>query len=92
VNGILHATVTLPREKSSYYPLDGKVCGPQSLCGCCGEEKYLALPGIEPGLSSPWLSQLLSIQVVTIFLKKYIYFMLLIFGTFFPYSILIKVN
>jgi hypothetical protein len=33
------------------YPLDKKLGGPQSQSGCCGEQKNLALRGIEPGLS-----------------------------------------
>jgi hypothetical protein len=37
-----------PQGKSPRYPLDRRLCGPQSRSGCCGEEKNLALPGIEP--------------------------------------------
>jgi hypothetical protein len=40
------------RRKSSLYPLDRRLCRPQSLLGHCGEEKNLALLGIEPRPSS----------------------------------------
>jgi hypothetical protein len=35
------------------YPLDRRLGGSQIRPGSCREEKNLALPGIEPGLSSP---------------------------------------
>jgi hypothetical protein len=38
-----------PRGKSTRYPFDRRVGGPQSRPGRCGEEKNLALPGIERG-------------------------------------------
>jgi hypothetical protein len=37
-----------PRGTSPQYQLDRRLGGPQSRSGCCGEEKKLALPGIEP--------------------------------------------
>jgi hypothetical protein len=43
-----------PRRKSSRYPLNRRVGGPQSRSGRSGEEKkYLSLPGIESRSSSP---------------------------------------
>jgi hypothetical protein len=50
VSGQLHATAGLPAGE---YPLYRRVGGPQSTPGRCGEEKNLALPGIEPSPSSP---------------------------------------
>jgi hypothetical protein len=47
-----------PRGKSPRHPLDRRLGGRQSRCGCCGEEKNLALPGIEPGPSSQSLYRL----------------------------------
>jgi hypothetical protein len=44
-----------PRRKSSGYPMDRRLGGPQSRSGRCREEKHFALPGIEPGPSSRWL-------------------------------------
>jgi hypothetical protein len=41
------------RGKSSRYSIDRRLDGPQSRSGRCGEEKNLALPGIETGTSSP---------------------------------------
>jgi hypothetical protein len=41
------------RGKSSLYPLDRRLDGPQSRSGRYGEGKDLALPGIEPGPRSP---------------------------------------
>jgi hypothetical protein len=46
------------RGKSPRYPLDRRLRGPQSPPKRCEEEKNLALPGIEPGPSSPLLYQL----------------------------------
>jgi hypothetical protein len=46
------------RVKSLWYPLDRRVGAPQSWSRHCGEEKNLALPGMEPGPSSPSLYQL----------------------------------
>lgn len=42
-----------PQGKISQYPSDISLCGPWSWFGCCGKEKNLVLPRIEPGLSSP---------------------------------------
>jgi hypothetical protein len=50
----LHTPAALPRGKSPRYPLDRRLGGPQSWSGRC-DEKNLALPGIEPGPSSPSL-------------------------------------
>jgi hypothetical protein len=37
------------RGNSALYPSDKKLCGPQSLCGCYGEEKNrLSIAGMEP--------------------------------------------
>jgi hypothetical protein len=46
------------RGKRSRYPLDSRLAGPQSRSESCGEEKNLALPGIEPGSSNPSLYRL----------------------------------
>jgi hypothetical protein len=51
-----------PPGKSPLYSLDRRLGGPQSRSGRCGEAKYLALPGIEPGPSSPYNK--LSIRVI----------------------------
>jgi hypothetical protein len=50
VSGQLHAPAALPPgKKSPWYPLDMKLCGPQSRSGRGGEEKNSQpLPGIEP--------------------------------------------
>jgi hypothetical protein len=42
-----------PLGKSPRYPLDRRLGESQSRSGRCGEEKHLALPGIEPEPSSP---------------------------------------
>jgi hypothetical protein len=47
-----------PRGSSPWYALGRRLGGPQSRSGSCGEEKSLALPGIEPGPSSLPLYQL----------------------------------
>jgi hypothetical protein len=53
VSGQLHAPAALsPGGKNPRYLLDIRLGGPQSLSGRCGEEKNLALPGIEAGPSS----------------------------------------
>jgi hypothetical protein len=39
VSGQLHAPAALPQEKSSRYPLDKRLGGPQSRSGRAGEEK-----------------------------------------------------
>jgi hypothetical protein len=49
VSGQLHAAGALARGKSHRYPLDRRLGGPQNWSGRCGEEKNLALPGIETG-------------------------------------------
>jgi hypothetical protein len=41
-----------PRGKSARHPYYTKLGGPQNRSRNCGEEKNLALPGIEPGSSS----------------------------------------
>jgi hypothetical protein len=43
-----------PRGKSPRYLMDRRVNGAQSRFGRCGEEKNLAMSGIEPGRSSPY--------------------------------------
>jgi hypothetical protein len=43
-----------PGGKSPQYPWDRRLGGPHSWLRHCGEEKNLALPGIKPGLSSPY--------------------------------------
>jgi hypothetical protein len=45
----------IARGRSPRYPLDRRLGGPQGQSGRCGEEKNLAVPGIEPGPSSPSL-------------------------------------
>jgi len=38
-----------PQGKSSQYPLDRRLAGPQSCCGCDGKEKnFQPLPEINP--------------------------------------------
>jgi hypothetical protein len=53
MSGQLHAPATLPPAKESRYSLDRRTGWPQNRSGRCGEEKNLALPGIEPWWSSP---------------------------------------
>jgi hypothetical protein len=54
-----HVVSFTPRPIYPPYPLDRKLCGPQSQYGCCGEEKNLfPLPGIEPWSPSLSLYQL----------------------------------
>jgi hypothetical protein len=49
VSGQLHAPAALPQRKSSWYPLDRNLGGPQSRSGRGGEEKdSQPPPGIEP--------------------------------------------
>jgi hypothetical protein len=43
----------LTRKKPPWYPFDRRIGGPQTRYGDYGEEKNLALPGIEPGPFSP---------------------------------------
>jgi hypothetical protein len=40
-----------PLGKSPWYPWGRRLGGPQSQSGCCGEERNLALLGIDPGPS-----------------------------------------
>jgi hypothetical protein len=40
-------------RKTLRYPFDRRLGGPQFRSEGCGERKILALPGIEPGNSSP---------------------------------------
>jgi hypothetical protein len=58
VNGRLHTLVALPPGKEPRYPSDRRLGGPQSQSGHCEEEENLAVPGTEPGPSSPSLYQL----------------------------------
>jgi hypothetical protein len=54
VNGQLHAPAALPPRKSSWYPLDRRLSGPQSRVGRRGEEKNSQpLPGLETPLTQP---------------------------------------
>jgi len=47
--GELHSSPCLPMGKSHWYPLDGRLSGPQSWSEHCREEKdTLLLPAIEP--------------------------------------------
>jgi hypothetical protein len=49
VRGQLHAPAALPQGKSPWYPLDRRLCGPQSRAARRGEEKNSQPPpGIEP--------------------------------------------
>jgi hypothetical protein len=48
-----------PRGKGRRYSLDRRLGGPQSRSGRWGEEKNLALPGMEPGRGRPARSPLL---------------------------------
>jgi hypothetical protein len=47
VSDQLHASAALPPEKLPWYPLNRRLGGLQSRSGRCGEERNLALPGIE---------------------------------------------
>jgi len=54
VSGQLHAPATLPQGKSSWYPLDRRLGGPQNRSGSGGKEKNSqALPGLEPPIIQP---------------------------------------
>jgi hypothetical protein len=51
VNDQFHSLATLPPERASQgptYPLSSSLGGPHSRSGNLGEQKYLALRGIEP--------------------------------------------
>jgi len=49
VSGQLHAPASLPPGKSPWYPVYGRLGGPQRKSGRGGEEKNSPLlPGIEP--------------------------------------------
>jgi hypothetical protein len=53
VSGQLHAPAVLPPAKLSSVPFDMRLGGPQSRCGCYGEEENLAsawnrTPTVEP--------------------------------------------
>jgi hypothetical protein len=52
VSGQLHGPVALSRGNHPRCPLDVRLVGPHSLSGRRGEKKNLAMPGVEPGLSS----------------------------------------
>jgi hypothetical protein len=48
VNGQLHASDDLPLRKKSQIPIGGRLRGPQSGSGSCGDDKdFLPLPGIK---------------------------------------------
>jgi hypothetical protein len=51
VSGQLRALAALPPGKAPP-PRDGWL-GPQNRPGCCGEERNLALPEVDPGSSRP---------------------------------------
>jgi len=54
VSGQLHAPAKLPLGKRPWYPLDRRLCKPQSQSGHSGKEKQsLTLPGIKPKSFSP---------------------------------------
>jgi hypothetical protein len=54
VSGQLHAPAALPPGKSPWYPLDRRLCGPQSRSGRGGEEKnFQSLPGVEHLIIQP---------------------------------------
>jgi len=55
VSGELHAPAALPPGKDPLYPLDTRLCGPQSWSGRGGEEKksHMSLLGIEHQSSGP---------------------------------------
>jgi hypothetical protein len=53
VSAQLHAPVTSTGGKITWYPLDRRMGGPQIRSRHCGREKNHALPGIQPGPSSP---------------------------------------
>jgi hypothetical protein len=46
VSGQLQGPAALPRRNRPRYPLDGRVGGPRSRSGRCGEEENLAPVGI----------------------------------------------
>jgi hypothetical protein len=49
MSGQLHALATLPQRKSTWYPLDRRLGGPQSCSGHWSEEKNSQPPpGIKP--------------------------------------------
>jgi hypothetical protein len=53
-SGQLHSLATLPQGKSSQYPLDRRLDGPQSQSGHGGEEKNSQpLPGLKPSFIQP---------------------------------------
>jgi hypothetical protein len=60
VSGQLHAA---GEEPPGIHCIGGWVGPPQGRSGRCGEEKNLALPGIELGPSSPYLYRLLNFGV-----------------------------
>jgi hypothetical protein len=71
MSGQLHALAVLSPEKELRYPLHRRLCGPKRGSGCCGEEKNLSLPRIEPRPYSPLaaaipkeLSRLLPTEIV----------------------------
>jgi hypothetical protein len=45
VSGQFHAQITLSLGKSPRYPVDRRLGGPHSQCGCCEEEKNLSPAG-----------------------------------------------
>jgi hypothetical protein len=54
----LHVPAALSPSKVARYPLDKRLGAPPSRSGYCGEQKNLALPGIEPRHSSQTLYRL----------------------------------
>jgi hypothetical protein len=54
VSGQIHAPAAFPQGKSSRFPLDRRLGGPQSRAGRGGEEKKSQpLPGFEPPIIQP---------------------------------------
>jgi hypothetical protein len=53
MSGQLHTLAALRRGNSPSYQFDRRLDRPWSRSGRCGEQKNHALPGIEPGPSSP---------------------------------------
>jgi hypothetical protein len=52
VSGQLHASASLPQEKSPWYPLDWRLGGPQSRSGHGGE---LSPEALIPLSHTPWI-------------------------------------
>jgi hypothetical protein len=57
VSGQLHAPADLPPEKSPWYPLERRLCGPQSRSGRRGEVKNFDPTGTRnPTSRSAWMT------------------------------------